>query len=169
MRLALRGRRKGLRLLIGGLGVGFSLAEALRSDLIERVTVVEIEPKIVEWCQTRLAPFSGNALSDSRVQLVVEDLVAFLDREGEKFDAICLDVDNGPAWTVTPANETLYSDERLARLCERLKPRGVLTIWSAAEVQGFAERLRRVFDSVDVVAVPVRRAEPDAIYIASHV
>ena len=154
---------------MAGSEFGFSLAEALRSDRIERVTVVEIEPKIVEWCQTRLAPFSENALSDARVQVVVEDLVAFLDREGEGFDAICLDVDNGPAWTVTPANETLYSDERLALLRERLKPRGVLTIWSAAEVPGFAERLRRGFDSVDMVAVPAPRGEPDVIYVASRV
>ncbi len=83
VRLALRGGADRWRLLIGGLGVGFSLAEALRSDRLERVTVVEIEPKIVEWNRTCLAPYSGDALSDPRVRLVVEDVVAWLDRERE--------------------------------------------------------------------------------------
>ena len=92
VRLALRGRRNRSRLLIGGLGVGFSLAEALRSDLVEHVTVVEIEPKIVEWRQTWLAPFSGHALSDPRVEVVIDDVTTFLDHGGEPFDGICLDV-----------------------------------------------------------------------------
>ena len=132
------------------------------------MTVVEVEPKIVEWNQTLLAPYSGSALSDPRVEVVIDDIVSWLDREGEPFDAICLDVDNGPAWTVTNANGTLYADERLAVLSERLKPGGVLTIWSAAEVDGFAERLRRVFDRVELFKVPVRRGEPDVVYVASR-
>src|SRR5271157_2580156 len=106
VRLALREAPSRLRLLIGGLGVGFSLAEALRSDLVERVTVAEIEPKIIEWCRTYLAPFSGEALSDPRVEVVNEDLATWLRRNEEPFDAICLDVDNGPTWTVTDADGT---------------------------------------------------------------
>jgi spermidine synthase len=168
MRLALRAGGRLSRLLLGGLGVGFSLAEALRSDRLEHVTVVEIEPKIVEWNRTYLAPYSGNALSDPRVKVVIEDVVAFLNHEREPFDGICLDVDNGPAWTVTSANSMLYADESLALLYERLKPGGILTVWSAAEVQGFAERLRRVFESVETFGVPVPRGEPDFIYAASR-
>ncbi len=168
-RLALRSRRDRSSLLIAGLGVGFSLAEALRCDCLEHVTVVEIEPKIVEWNQARLASCSGDALSDPRVRVVIEDVVTWLDQEREPFDGICLDVDNGPAWTVTRANGMLYGDERLALLYGRLNPGGILTIWSAAEVQGFAERLGRVFDSVEIHSVPVRRGEPDIIYVASRV
>ncbi len=167
VRLALRNRQGGLRLLLGGLGVGFSLAEALRSTQVERVTVVEIEPKIVEWRQTYLAPISGGALSDPRVQIVNEDLVAWLHRHDERFDGICLDIDNGPDWTVADANGALYADEGLALLRERLRPGGVLTIWSAAEAQNFAERLRRVCEKVEVVRVPVTRGDPDVIYVAS--
>ncbi|HZZ62238.1 MAG TPA: spermidine synthase [Roseiarcus sp.] len=167
-RLALRGGGGRLRLLIGGLGVGFSLAEALRSDRVEHVTVVEIEPKIVEWNQTCLAPCSGNALSDPRVRVVIEDIVAWLHHERESFDGICLDVDNGPTWTVTRANSMLYRDGGLALPYERLEPKGVLTIWSAVEAQGFAERLRRVFESVEVFRVPAPRGEPDVIYAASR-
>lgn len=168
VRLALRNRRGPLRLLLGGLGVGFSLAEALRATQVERVTVVEIEPRIVEWCRTYLSPFSGEALSDPRVQLVNEDLVVWLGHNDERFDAICLDIDNGPDWTVANPNGALYSDEGLALLRERLTPGGVLTIWSAAEASGFAEKLRRVFEEVEVVGVPVPRGDPDIIYVTSR-
>ena len=165
-RLALRDRPHRLRLLLGGLGVGFSLAEALRFPQVEHVTVVEIEPKIVEWGRAVLAPFSGDALSDPRVQVVNEDLVVWLDRSRGPFDGICLDIDNGPNWTVTEANGALYAKDGLALLRERLKPDGVLTIWSAAEAHGFAETLRAVFDGVEVVRVPASRGDPDIIYVA---
>jgi spermidine synthase len=168
VRLALRHKRGGLRVLIGGLGVGFSLAEALRSNLAERVTVVEIEPKIIAWNRTHLASFSGDALSDPRVELVNEDLKPWLTRNEGPFDAICLDIDNGPAWTVADANAALYSDEGVALLSERLKPGGTLTVWSAAEAQNFEEALRLAFDKVEAVAVPVSRGEPDVIYVASR-
>jgi spermidine synthase len=167
-RLALRHAPDRARLMIGGLGVGFSLAEALRSDLVERVTVVEIEPKVIEWGRTWLAPFSEDALTDPRVRIVNDDLTNWLDRNEDTFDAICLDVDNGPAWTVADANGPLYSTAGLALLRERLKPGGVLTVWSAAEAQGFAEALRRAFDRVEMVSVPVPRGEPDIIYVASR-
>jgi spermidine synthase len=166
VRLALRDQPGGLRLLLGGLGVGFSLAEALRYPEVESVTVVEIEARIVEWSRTYLASFSGGALSDPRVRIVNEDLVAWLDHHGEQYDAICLDIDNGPDWTVTDANRTLYSEKGVARLRERLKPGGVLTVWSAAEARKFAETLRLVFDAVEVCKVPAPRGDPDIIYVA---
>ena len=166
VRLALRDRPCPLRLLIGGLGVGFSLAEALRSDGVARVTVVEIEPKIVEWSRTYLAPFSGHALSDPRVLIVNEDLLTWLGRNDETFDAICLDVDNGPAWTVADANAELYSAEGLEKMRARLKPGGALSVWSASEAPEFAERLRLAFDKVDAVSVRVPRGEPDVVYVA---
>ena len=164
-RLVLRNPRERLRLLIGGLGVGFSLAEALRSERVERATVVEIEPKIIEWGRTWLAPFSADALSDPRVQVVNRDLIGWLDRSPDRFDAICLDIDNGPDWTVTDANASLYRDEGLVALRERLAPGGVLAIWSAAEAPGFADRLRRVFGGAELVKVPVPRGEPDVVYV----
>jgi spermidine synthase len=167
VQLALRDRPPRARLLIGGLGVGFSLAEALRSDLVERVTVVEIDPQIIEWNRTWLASFSHGALADPRVEIVNDDLIAWLERDREPFDAICLDIDNGPAWTVTEANERLYSSEGLALLRRRLTLYGILTLWSAAEAPGFDERLRLAFDKVEMVRVPVPRGEPDVIYVAS--
>ncbi len=168
VQLALRDRRPRSRLLIGGLGVGFSLAEALRPDLVERATVVEIEPQIIAWNRTWLASCSGGALTDLRVEVVNDDFIAFLERDGEPYDAICLDIDNGPAWTVTEANGVLYSNEGLALLRRRLEPGGTLTVWSAAAAQGFEEKLRLAFDKVEAVTIPVPRGEPDVVYVASR-
>jgi spermidine synthase len=153
-------------LLIGGLGVGFSLVEALRSDLLERVTVVEIEPAVIEWNRTYLACRSGDALADPRVEVVCGDLVAWLGRAGESFDGICLDVDNGPVWTITDANRALYTNDGLDLLRNRLKPGGALTVWSAAEDHGFAKRLRSVLGRIETFTVPVHQGEPDIIYAA---
>jgi spermidine synthase len=166
VRVALEGLRPGARVLIGGLGVGYSLAEALRSALVERVTLVEIEPAVVAWNRSHLAAVSGGALADPRVELVGADLVDWLARTERAFDAICLDVDNGPGWTVSEANGALYGDEGLGLLRERMAPGGVLTIWSASEVEGFAARLRRAFVRVETLAVEVPRGEPDVVYAA---
>jgi spermidine synthase len=165
-RLTLGDRSGRLRLLIGGLGVGFSLAEALRSDQVEQVTVVEIEPRIIAWGRTSLASFSSGALSDPRVEVINDDLVGWLDRSPELFDGICLDVDNGPNWTVAEANGALYTDAGLALMRARLRPGGVLTVWSAAEAPAFAERLRLVFGGVEAFRLPVPRGDPDVIYVA---
>ena len=168
VRLALREAPNRARLLIGGLGVGFSLAEALRSDGLERVTVVEIEPTIIAWGRTHLSAFSRQALSDPRVEIVNDDLAIWIKADVGPFDAICLDIDNGPLWTVADANAALYSDEGLALLRERLRPGGTLTVWSAAEARGFADRLRRAFGKAEAVSVPAPRGEPDVIYVASR-
>jgi spermidine synthase len=148
VRRALRDAPERAHVLVGGLGVGFSLAEALRSDRVGRVTVVEIEPTIVAWGRTILAPFSDGALADPKVEVVVDDIAAFLRRSGDPFDAICLDVDNGPTWTVADANGALYTDAGLALLRDRLTPGGTLAVWSAAAAPAFERRLLAVFDAV---------------------
>jgi spermidine synthase len=155
-------------LLLGGLGVGFSLAEALASDLVERVTVVEIEPAVVEWNRTHLAVRTGDPLGDPRVDVVVADLVEWLGAGGERFGAICLDVDNGPDWTVAERNLALYGDAGLALLRERLLPGGALGVWSAAATPEFEARLHKAFRRVERFAVQVPRGEPDVVYAASR-
>ncbi len=166
VRVALRDLSGGARLLIGGLGVGFSLAEAVASDLVERVTVVEIEPAVIAWNRTYLAACSGGALAHPRVEVECADLVAWLGSTERIFDGICLDVDNGPGWTVAEANGALYSRKGLALLRRRLAPGGALTIWSAAAVDGFSSRLGRAFARVESFAVEVPRGEPDVVYAA---
>ena len=117
VRAAVRG--PGARVLVGGLGVGFSLAEALTLDPAA-VTVVEIEPAVLRWNREHLG--RSGVLDDPRVTVVVDDLAAFLARDRQDYDAVCLDVDNGPEWTVTVDNAALYGDPGLSAVDRRLAP-----------------------------------------------
>lgn len=165
---ALAGRTTAARVLIGGLGVGFSLAQAAGRPTRE-ITVVELEPAVIGWHSTHLRPFSAGALDDPRVRIECADLAAWLrDAPGreDRYDAICLDTDNGPDWTVTEANTRLYDDEGLRRIRRMLTPGGVLAVWSAGASQAYEDRLSRTFPSVDVHRVTVPRGEPDVIYLA---
>jgi len=156
-----------LDVLIGGLGVGFSLDEATRSDRPGSITVVEIEPAVVGWHRDHL---DAGALADPRVHLVRADLLAFLAEHtagaGDTYDVICLDIDNGPEWTVTEGNRGLYDPGGLALVRRRLRPDGVVTVWSAAGSAEFAARLGQVFPAVETLPVPVARGVPDVVYVA---
>jgi spermidine synthase len=165
-RAAVGGIRPPGRVLLGGLGVGFSLAEALRCERVAAVTVVEIEAAVIGWHRTHLRACSGDALADPRVELVHADLAGWLARSRRRFEAICLDVDNGPAWTVSAANARLYRAAWLRRLHDRLTPGGALAVWSAWPVPAFEARLRRVFPQVTLRTVDARRGAPDAVYLA---
>jgi spermidine synthase len=155
-------RAPGARVLIGGLGVGFSLAEALTLD-VAAVTVVEIEPAVVRWNREHL----DTALDDPRVTIAVADLAAFLAADGPAYDAICLDVDNGPEWTVTVDNASLYGEPGLSAVDRRLAPGGTLAVWSANGAPAFEARLRSRYRTVEVVRIPVPRGEPDVVYVAT--
>jgi spermidine synthase len=152
-----------LDLLIGGLGVGFSLDEAARSERPASITVVEIEPTVIGWYRDHLG---AGALDDPRVRVVAADLLSYLASGAGSYDAICLDIDNGPEWTVTDGNRELYGVAGLALAARRLRPGGVLAVWSAAESTEFAGRLRGVFSYVEVLPVPVARGVPDVVYVA---
>lgn len=156
------------RVLIGGLGVGFSLAAAVAYERVAAITVVEVEPAVIAWQGGPLAPYSGHAADDPRVTVERADLVQWIAEPGPPYDLICLDIDNGPDWTVTEANAGLYDDAGLAALGARLAPGGVLAVWSAAAAPAFEERLREWFGEVAVREVPVRRGEPDRVYLAIH-
>jgi spermidine synthase len=157
----------GGHVLIGGLGVGFSLAAAVEHPRVGRVTVVEREPAVIEWARGPLAHVHGHALSHERVRCVEADLADYLRTTVDRFDAICLDVDNGPEWTVTEGNRGLYEDAGLDAITARLAPGGVLSTWSATAAPVFAERLRARFAEVEALAVPVPRGEPDTVFVAS--
>jgi len=129
VRVALAGVRAPARLLLGGLGVGFSLAEALACDLVERVTVVEIEAAVIRWNRTYLAAHAGRALEDPRVEVVCADLRDWLGSARQRFEAICLDVDNGPGWTVAEANGAFGRVERFAVEVPRGGPDLVYAAW----------------------------------------
>jgi spermidine synthase len=169
VRKALELVRPGARVLIGGLGVGFSLAEAAASALPAKIVVLEIEETLIGWHQHRLAAWSGHALHDARVRVVNRDLLTWLRATDEVFDAICLDIDNGPDWTVFPGNATLYDTDGTALLRDRLADDGVLAVWSASAAPAYAERLAAVIGPVTTHRVEVPRGEPDVVYLARRV
>jgi spermidine synthase len=157
---------RGARVLLGGLGVGFSLDEALRAPEVAEVVVVELEPAVVDWARTHLRPWGGAGLDDPRVRLVVADLGDALQTLGPPFDAVCLDVDNGPGWVVHERNHRLYDDSGLASIRRALLPGGRLAVWASAADPEFEARLRRRFGAVRVVEIPVPRGTADVIYLA---
>jgi len=163
---ALGAAKPGARLLIAGLGVGFSLAEAVRSDTPGQIVVVEIEPSVVAWHHTHLAPYSAGALDDPRVRVVTADLGHWLATTDERFDAICLDVDNGPDWTVFDDNAALYGDAGTALLRAHLDPGGVLAVWSASASAAYLARLTATVGPVETLLTEVDRGEPDVVYLA---
>jgi spermidine synthase len=155
-----------VRVLIGGLGVGFSLDEALRHPAVTEVAVVEVEEAIIRWHATHFGAHAHTALQDPRTRVVNADLMAWLVDGADRFDAICLDIDNGPEWTVTAGNAVLYTEEGLSLLRRRLVPGGVLAVWSAMAAPAFEAALRQQFTGVQAHLVEVPRGDPDHVYVA---
>ncbi|GHF51276.1 spermidine synthase [Streptomyces mashuensis] len=164
---ALPADRPAPALLIGGLGVGFSLARAAAEPRWGRITVVEREPAVVDWHRSGpLGTVSAAALADPRTEIVLADLVAHLRAPGPRYDALCLDIDNGPDWTVTEDNGGLYTPAGLAACRERLTPGGVLAVWSAQPSPAFEQSLRNAgFAGVTTEEISVARGVPDVVHL----
>jgi len=130
--------------LIGGYGMGFTLRAALGVlPLDARVTVAEVVPQIVEWARGPMADMTASCLDDPRVALVIGDVAALIQAGRSAYDAVLLDVDNGPDGLTLDQNDRLYSAPGLAAARIALKPGGVLAVWSAAPDKAFAKRLDR--------------------------
>ena len=160
-------RQARVRILIGGLGVGFSLDEALGHPAVTEVVVIEVEEAIIGWHATHFGAYASTARADPRTRVVNADLTAWLVAGADRFDVICLDIDNGPDWTVAAGNAVLYTDQGLSLLGRRLLPGGVLTVWSAMAAPAFEAALRHHFSSVQVHLVEVPRGDPDHVYVAA--
>lgn len=156
------------QVLIGGLGVGFSLAHAAANPRWGRITVVEREPAVVDWHRGGpLAEVSAAALADPRTHIVEADLVAYVRETSTTFDALCLDIDNGPGWTVTEGNGGLYAPAGLADCARVLRPGGVLAVWSAQPSPEFEGTLQNAgFQQVRTEEIPVARGVPDVVHLA---
>jgi spermidine synthase len=138
------GDRPSAHVLIGGFGMGFTLRAALDSlGPKARVTVAELVPAVIAWARGPLAHFNGDCLDDPRVTLREGDVAALIDEARSGYDAILLDVDNGPEGLSRPANDRLYDIRGLAAARRALKPGGVLAVWSSAGNPAFTQRLRR--------------------------
>ncbi|MBF7054428.1 hypothetical protein IOC61_14075 [Halomonas sp. KAO] len=150
--------RPGARVLVGGLGMGFTLAAALAAlGEDAEVVVAELVPGVVEWNRGSLGAAAGHPLNDARTRVVVGDVGELLRDEPGGFDAILLDVDNGPEGLTRRENDWLYSPKGLAAAQRALRPDGVLAVWSAGEDPAFTERLRRVGLLVETVTVRAQR------------
>ena len=154
--------------LIGGLGVGFSLAHAAANPRWGRISVVERERAIIDWhLDGPLAALSARALADPRTAILETDLVAFVNETSATYDALCLDIDNGPEWTVTEGNDSLYSPAGLTSCARVLRPGGVLAVWSARPSPEFEETLWNAgLQQVRTEEIPVARGVPDVVHLA---
>ncbi|WP_306367648.1 spermidine synthase [Nocardiopsis sp. CC223A] len=163
-----RGRSRA-RVLIGGLGVGFSAREALDDPRVSLVEVVELEPQVIAWHDGELGEAAAYVHRDPRCRVHNADIVAWTEAAAgrpQRYDAICLDTDNGPDWTVTEANGRLYRASGLDLLKGLLAPGGVLAFWSANPVEPFEVLLRERFTHVEAIEVTVAHSIPDTVYLA---
>jgi spermidine synthase len=135
----------GAHMLIGGLGMGFTLVAALTAlPASASVVVAELVPKVVDWAKGPLAHMFGDALSDPRLAVKICDVHDVIAGSSERFDAILLDVDNGPDGLISIANDRLYSYGGLHAAYTALRPGGVLAIWSGYPDYSFADDLEDV-------------------------
>lgn len=144
-------------ILIGGYGMGFTLRAALAILPPDaRVTVAELVPDIIDWARGPMATLANGCLDDGRVNLVTGDVTAVIGANAACYDAILLDVDNGPDGLTRAANGGLYSMRGLAAAKAALKPGGILAVWSAAPDAVFARRLNDTGFIVEEISVRAR-------------
>jgi spermidine synthase len=159
------------RLLVGGLGMGFTLAAAL--DALgpgAEVVVAELVSEVVEWNRTFTGAAAGHPLDDARSSIFVGDVGALIRQQPRGFDAILLDVDNGPEALVRRENDWLYSAAGLQAAREALRAGGVLAVWSASPDRPFSRRLQQAGFAVEEVVVRPHRARKGSrhhIWLAS--
>lgn len=165
------GERKRPRILIGGLGMGFTLRAALACfpDDAE-IVVAELVPAVVAWARGPMTAIFGSSLDDSRVSIEIADVGEVI-RSGRRFDAILLDVDNGPEGLTRVSNDRLYAIEGLAATSRALASKGVLAVWSQGADPKFTQRLLKTGFAVDEVRVRANRGRSGArhtIWFASN-
>ncbi len=158
-RITCKDLRIGARVLVGGLGMGFTLRAAL--DVLEpdaRVVVAELMPALIAWNRGPLGPLAKHPLDDPRVSVVQGDVLALLRTSRASFDVILLDVDNGPEALTFAGNDRIYAEAGLELVRAALRPDGVVAFWSAFEAPRFLRRLQEVGFVAE--AVPVRARGP---------
>ena len=141
-------------LLIGGLGMGFTLRAALAVlGRDARITVAELVPAVIAWAKGPMAEIFGDSLNDPRASIREADVVDVIESQVSAFDAILLDVDNGPEGLIRKANDALYDLKGLKAIRKSLRPGGVLAVWSSGPHPSFSKRLRDAGFEVNEVAV----------------
>lgn len=149
--------REAPHILIGGYGMGFTLRAALKQlGPKAKLSVAELVPEIIEWARGPMADLHAGCLDDPRVNLIIDDVTRVIDKGAGRYDAILLDVDNGPDGLVRDDNDKIYSRSGLERAKAALRPGGALAVWSAAPDESFARRLKHTGFTVDEVTVRAR-------------
>lgn len=155
--------------LIGGLGLGFTLQRVLADPRVQRAVVVEIEEPLVRWMRDGTVPHGPALLADSRATVVNADITMAIAEARSTYDLVLLDVDNGPGYLVHDGNEAVYEEPFLRRCHDVLGPGGVLVVWSAAAAPDLVEAMREVFGEVEEQAHDVLlqdRPEQYFLYLA---
>jgi spermidine synthase len=153
------------RVLIGGLGLGFTLDRVLGDRRVEHCDVVEIESALVEWMRDGTIPHGPRLLADDRARVVVADVAtAVAEAAGASYDVVLLDVDNGPGHLVHESNAALYLEPFLQAVRDRLTPGGAVVVWSAAREPGLQADLRTVFGDAEEQSHDVRLQDRDDSY-----
>jgi spermidine synthase len=157
---------KAPHLLIGGYGMGYTLRAVLgQLGPGAHVTLVELVPGIIDWARGPMAAVTAGCLDDPRVTLTMGDVGASMAHSNAQYDAILLDVDNGPEGLTRAANDGLYSPQGLANAKQALRPGGILAVWSAAPDTAFGRQLERGGFSVETVKVRARETGKGASHI----
>ena len=152
-------RKSGMRILIGGLGMGYTLAAALeQSEPDTLITVSELIPAVVRWNREHLGHLAGMPLDDPRVSVEEEDVAETISKRKSVWDAILLDVDNGPDGLTRKANDRLYGRSGLKTSFYALCPGGILAVWSSGADEAFTRRLKQCGFQTETVTVPARKS-----------
>lgn len=151
--------------VVGGLGLGFTLREVLGDLRVERVAVVEIEEALVGWMRDGTVPHGPAVLADARVGVVVADVAAaFAEARPASYDLVLLDVDNGPGYLVHDDNAALYREPFLASVRAALRPGGVVAVWSSAPSPALRDALQETFGACEARGLPVLLQEREETY-----
>ncbi len=154
------------RVLVGGLGLGFTASALLADDRVARVDVVEIEEPLVGWMRDGAVPHGPALLADERLRVLVADVRdAITAASAASYDLVLLDVDNGPGYLVHDANAAVYASPFLEEVRRVLAPGGVAVIWSADEAPELLAALREVFGRAEETALPVDLQGRDERYL----
>ena len=158
-------------LLIGGLGMGFTLRAALAVlDAQARITVAELVPAVIAWARGPMADIFGDSLTDPRADIREADVVEIIKASTSAFDAILLDVDNGPEALIRKANDALYNLQGLQSIRRALRPGGILAVWSSGPNTAFSKRLDAADFEVNEIglrATTKRRGAHHVIWFAT--
>lgn len=151
--------------VVGGLGLGYTMHEVLADSRVEKCAVVEIEQALVDWMRDGTIPHGPALLADERVVVVVADIAAALaEARPATYDLVLLDVDNGPGHLVHDANAALYDAASLSAARAALRPGGVLVIWSADEAPELEARMHEVFGNAEARPFEVLLQDRDEHY-----